>query len=49
LLGRKNGVRLYQFLKGPLERRFGKEWYAELCEACEAYLSEYGKETNRTK
>ncbi len=43
LLGRKNGVRLYQFLKGPLERRFGKEWYAELCEACEAYLSEYGK------
>ncbi|MDE5656324.1 MAG: DUF3109 family protein [Muribaculaceae bacterium] len=42
LLGRKNGVRLYQFLKGPLERRFGKEWYAELCEACEAYLSEYG-------
>ena len=49
LLGRKNGVRLYQFLKGPLERRFGKEWDAELCEACEAYLSEYGKETNRTK
>ncbi len=49
LLGRKNGVRLYQFLKGPLERRFGKEWYAELCEACEAYLSEYVKETNRTK
>ena len=49
LLGRKNGVRLYQFLKGPLERRFGKELYAELCEACEAYLSEYGKETNRTK
>ncbi len=38
LLGRKNGVRLYQFLKGPLERRFGKEWYAELCEACEALL-----------
>lgn len=43
LLGRKNGIRLYQFLKGPLERRFGEEWYAELCQACEAYLEEYGK------
>lgn len=44
VLGRKNGVRLYQFLKGPLERRFGKEWYAELCLACEAYLEEYSKD-----
>ncbi|MDE6097367.1 MAG: DUF3109 family protein [Muribaculaceae bacterium] len=43
LLGRREGIRLYQFLKGPLERRFGAEWYAELCEACEAYLEEYGK------
>lgn len=43
LLGRREGIRLYQFLKGPLERRFGAEWYAELCEACEAYLQEYGK------
>ncbi|MDE5929677.1 MAG: DUF3109 family protein [Muribaculaceae bacterium] len=43
LLGRREGIRLYQFLKGPLERRFGVEWYAELCEACEAYLQEYGK------
>lgn len=41
-LGRKLGVRLYQFLKGPLTERFGAEWYAELCEACEAYLAEYG-------
>ena len=42
LLGRKNGVRLYQFLKEPLTRRFGQEWYDELVMACEAYLEEYG-------
>lgn len=41
--GRQLGIRLYQFLKGPLTERFGKEWYDELCMACEAYLEEYGK------
>lgn len=44
VLGRKEEIRLYQFLKNPLERRFGKEWYAELCQACEAYLEEYGED-----
>lgn len=42
-LGRKLGIRLYQFLKEPLTERFGKEWYDELCMACEAYLEHYGK------
>ena len=42
VLGRKNGVRVYQFLKEPLIRRFGKEWYDELCLTCEMYLKEYG-------
>lgn len=42
-LGRKENIRLYQFLKEPLIRRFGKEWYDELCEACEAYLEQYGE------
>lgn len=42
-LGRKLGIRLYRFLEQPLTERFGAEWYAELCEACEAYLAEYGK------
>lgn len=42
-LGKKLGIRLYQFLKEPLTRRFGKEWYDELCQACEAYLAEYGQ------
>ena len=32
-LGRKEGVALYQFLKEPLVRRFGEEWYNEVCEA----------------
>lgn len=30
VLGRKNGVRAYQFLKEPLTRRFGEDWYREL-------------------
>jgi hypothetical protein len=42
VLGRKLNLRAYQFLKDPLTRRFGKEWYDELCEAAEAYLAEYG-------
>lgn len=41
ILGRKEGIRLYQFLKEPLTARFGKEWYDELVEACEAYLEQY--------
>lgn len=42
ILGRKNGIRLYKFLEGPLTRLFGEEWYKELVMACDAYLEEYG-------
>ena len=42
ILGRKKGIRLYEFLRGPLTARFGEEWYDELAVACEAYLAEYG-------
>ena len=35
-------MRLYQFMREPLIARFGREWYDELVEACEAYLEEYG-------
>lgn len=31
--GREEGVKVYQFLKEPLIRKFGEEWYAEVCEA----------------
>jgi hypothetical protein len=30
-LGKKNGVKVYQFLKEPLIRKFGEEWYKQLC------------------
>ncbi|MDE6335793.1 MAG: DUF3109 family protein [Muribaculaceae bacterium] len=36
--GRKEGVRAYQFLKDPLIRKFGKEWYDELCLTAEEWL-----------
>ena len=41
ILGRSKGIRLYKFLEGPLVRRFGREWYDELCLACEEYLKQY--------
>ncbi len=37
--GRRNGIRAYQFLREPLIRRFGEEWYKTLCEVAEKYLS----------
>jgi hypothetical protein len=30
-LGQKKGVKVYQFLKEPLIRKFGEEWYRQLC------------------
>lgn len=31
--GRREGVKVYQFLKGPIEAAFGEEFYSALCEA----------------
>ncbi|MFA5656123.1 MAG: DUF3109 family protein, partial [Dysgonamonadaceae bacterium] len=31
--GKREGVRLYEFLKEPLIRKFGEEWYVKLQEA----------------
>lgn len=42
-LGRKLGLRAYQFLKEPLVARFGQEWYDELCQAAEVILDESRK------
>ncbi|MDE6770931.1 MAG: DUF3109 family protein [Muribaculaceae bacterium] len=36
--GRKEGIRAYQFLKEPLIRNFGQEWYDELCLTAEEWL-----------
>lgn len=37
VLGKKEHVRLYEFLKEPLIRRFGQEWYDELCLTAEEW------------
>ena len=29
--GQEENIRVYEFLKEPLIRRFGKDWYDELC------------------
>lgn len=42
VLGRREGIRAYEFLKGPLTERFGEAWYAELAATCEEYLRQYG-------
>ncbi len=41
VLGRSKGIRAYQFLEGPLRRRFGDEWYDELKLTCEEYNKAY--------
>ncbi|MDE6136804.1 MAG: DUF3109 family protein [Muribaculaceae bacterium] len=41
VLGRREGIRAYQFLKGPLTERFGQAWYDELAATCEEYLRQY--------
>lgn len=38
-LGRKLGVRAYEFLKEPLTARFGEEWYKELDFTAKQYLA----------
>lgn len=42
-LGRKEGVKIYQFLKEPLIRAFGEEWYTELSEVVDQYYKEEGE------
>ncbi len=36
--GRKEGIRVYQFLRAPLIRRFGPEFYEALCAAAQHIL-----------
>ena len=39
--GRSEGIRLYRFLKEPLIRAFGREWYDELEAAADLYLQQF--------
>ena len=41
VMGRSKGIRVYQFLKEPLIRRFGQEWYNELVANSELYIKQY--------
>lgn len=43
ILGRSKGVRAYEFLKEPLVRKFGKEWYEELCDTAAEWLRQKEK------
>ena len=45
VLGKKQHVRVYQFLKEPLIRRFGSEWYSEL----ERVAAEWEKQCESNK
>lgn len=40
-LGRRLGIRAYEFLKGPLTARFGKQWYDELELTAREYLRQH--------
>ena len=37
--GKKNNVRVYEFLKEPLIREFGEEWYEELDKTAKEWLN----------
>ena len=41
VLGRREHIRLYQFLKEPLIERYGQQWYDTLVANCELYIKEY--------
>ncbi|MDO4764110.1 MAG: DUF3109 family protein, partial [Flavobacteriaceae bacterium] len=42
-LGKELGVKVYQFLKKPLIRKYGEEFYNTLSEAAEEWEKEFGK------
>lgn len=42
VLGRKKGVRAYKFLREPLIRRFGEDWYRELELTAREHLAQTG-------
>ncbi len=43
ILGEQQGVPIYQFLKAPLIRKFGSEWYETLNEIAGEYLKHKGE------
>ncbi|MDE5888064.1 MAG: DUF3109 family protein [Muribaculaceae bacterium] len=47
ILGRAQGVRAYIFLKEPLIRKFGEEWYEELCRTAEEWIKNNSSQDRR--
>ena len=41
-LGKELKVPIYKFVKTPLIRKYGEEWYQTLCEAADEWKIEYG-------
>ena len=41
-LGKELKVPIYKFVKTPLIRKYGEEWYQTLCEAADEWKLEYG-------
>ena len=41
-LGRELKVPIYKFVKTPLIRKYGEEWYQTLCDAADEWKAEYG-------
>jgi hypothetical protein len=37
-LGKKQETKVYQFLKEPLIRKFGEEWYKQLSDVADEWL-----------
>lgn len=48
ILGKKENVPVYKFLKEPLIRKFGKEWYEMLCDCADIWMKENMGEDNET-
>ena len=44
ILGKKEGIRAYKFLRGPLTRAFGEDWYNELDLTADEYSRQYPPE-----
>ncbi|MDE6577867.1 MAG: DUF3109 family protein [Muribaculaceae bacterium] len=47
ILGRVKKIRAYQFLKEPLVRKFGQEWYDELERTAHEWLLQHDKKSSK--
>ncbi|MDE6028671.1 MAG: DUF3109 family protein, partial [Muribaculaceae bacterium] len=43
ILGRKKNIRAYEFLKDPLIKKFGKEWYDDLDKTAKEWIRQQKK------